>query len=55
MLSVITAIIVYVIRQNLLKEPIKWQYMVYIAILVLYTKPILEQCINKLAYSYMTS
>lgn len=48
MLSVITAIIVYVIRQVLFKQPIKWQYTFYIAILVLYTKPILEQCMNKL-------
>lgn len=48
MLSVITAIIVYVMRQILLKQPIKWQYMVYIAILVLYTKPVIEQCMNRL-------
>jgi len=48
MLSVITAIIVYVIRQVLLKKPVKWQDVIYIAILVLYTKPILEQALIKL-------
>ena len=48
MLSVITAIIVYVIRQNLLKKPVKWQDIIYIAILVLYTKPAIEQSIVKL-------
>ncbi len=48
MLSVITAIIVYVIRQNLLRERIKWQYMIYIIILVMYTKPIIEQALIKL-------
>ena len=48
MLSVITAIIVYVIRQVLLKKPVKSQDLIYIAILVLYTKPVIKQALIKL-------
>ncbi len=49
MLSLLTAIIVYTIRQSLFRQPIKWQNLVYIIVLVLYTNPILEQSIAKLS------
>jgi hypothetical protein len=49
MLSVIASIMVYVLKQYICQDVVKWQHIVYIMILMLYTKPVLEQAINKLA------
>lgn len=48
MLSVIASIIVYVLKQYICQDIVKWQHLVYIMVLMLYTKPVLEQAINKL-------
>jgi len=48
MLSVIASIIVYVLKQYICQDVVKWQHIVYIMVLMLYTKPVLEQAINKL-------
>jgi len=48
MFSVIASIIVYVLKQYICQDVVKWQHIVYIMVLMLYTKPVLEQAINKL-------
>lgn len=48
MLSVIVSVMVYVLKQHICQDVVKWQHIVYIMVLMLYTKPVLEQAINKL-------
>jgi len=48
MLSVIASMIVYVLKQYICQDVVKWQHLVYIMILILYTKPVLEQALIKL-------
>ena len=48
MFSVIASIIVYVLKQYICQDIVKWQHIVYIIILILYTKPVLEQALVKL-------
>ena len=48
MLSVITSIIIYVLKQYICQDVVKWQHLVYIMVLMLYTKPVLEQALIKL-------
>ena len=48
MFSVIASIIVYVFKQYICQDVVKWQHIVYIIILMLYTKPVLEQALIKL-------
>jgi hypothetical protein len=48
MLSVIASIVVYVLKQYICQDVVKWQHIVYIMVIMLYTKPVLEQAINRL-------
>lgn len=48
MLSVIVSVMVYVLKQYICQDVVKWQHIVYIIILMFYTKPVLEDAIVKL-------
>ena len=48
MLSVIVSVMVYVLKQYICQDVVKWQHIVYIMVIMLYTKPVLEQAIVKL-------
>ena len=48
MLSVIVSVMVYVLKQYICQDVVKWQHIVYIMVIMLYTKPVLEQAINRL-------
>ena len=51
MLSVIASIIVYVLKQYICQDVVKWQHIVYIMILMLYTKPVFEESLLKLRFA----
>jgi hypothetical protein len=46
-LKTLSFIIVYIIKQRLFKEQIKIQHIVYILILTLWTRPILQQSLER--------
>lgn len=45
--KILSFIIVYVIKQRLFKQKIKIQHIVYIVILTLWTRPILQQSLER--------
>jgi hypothetical protein len=46
-LKILSFIIVYIIKQRLFKEKIKIQHIIYILILTLWTRPILQQSLER--------
>lgn len=46
-LKTLSFIIVYIIKQRLFKEQIKIQHIIYILILTLWTRPILQQSLER--------
>lgn len=46
-LKILSFIIVYVIKQRLFKQKIKIQHIVYILILTLWTRPVLQQSLER--------
>jgi len=46
-LKILSFIIVYVIKQRLFKQKIKIQHIIYILILTLWTRPILQQSLER--------
>jgi hypothetical protein len=46
-LKILSFIIVYIIKQRLFKQKIKIQHIIYILILTLWTRPILQQSLER--------
>ncbi|UXM65481.1 hypothetical protein [Megaira polyxenophila phage MAnkyphage_25.80] len=46
-LKILSFIIVYVIKQRLFKQKVRIQHIVYILILTLWTKPVLQQSLER--------